>query len=172
MWSVFQGLRVAPCSGVSVKCQWPTSGAWVLPIDDRARLAQAPHHLGVAPRRAAAAAAEGGRVAGEVDVVLDRDRDAEQRRARRSAPSRRSASSASASASSAQMTRKAFSVSWLASACSSAASTSSRDVTLAGLQQQHLLLQTRRVKSLSSSPFLASLACHLLFVRTNDKRNG
>ena len=32
VWSVFQGLRVAPCSGVSVKCQSPTSGAWVLPI--------------------------------------------------------------------------------------------------------------------------------------------
>ncbi len=32
VWSVFQGLRVAPCRGVSVKCHWPTSGAWVLPI--------------------------------------------------------------------------------------------------------------------------------------------
>ena len=47
---------------------------------DRARLAQAPHHLGVAHGRLAAAAAEGTGVAGEVDVVLDRDRDAEQRR--------------------------------------------------------------------------------------------
>ncbi len=48
---------------------------------DRSRLTQTPHHLGVAHRWLAAAAAEGTGVAGEVDVVLDRDRDAEQRRA-------------------------------------------------------------------------------------------
>ena len=31
VWSSCQGLRVAPKVGVSVKCHWPTSGAWVLP---------------------------------------------------------------------------------------------------------------------------------------------
>ncbi len=45
---------------------------------DRARLADAAHRLGVAHRGPTAAAAERGRVAAEVDVVLDRDRHSEQ----------------------------------------------------------------------------------------------
>ena len=47
---------------------------------DCAGRAQAAHHLRVADRGAAAAAAEGAGVARQVDVVLDRDRHAEQRR--------------------------------------------------------------------------------------------
>ncbi len=48
---------------------------------DRPRLAQAPHDLGVAlGGRAGPTTAEPGRVSGEVDVFLDRDRDAKERR--------------------------------------------------------------------------------------------
>ena len=61
---------------------WPTSGAWVLPITIAPALTQPPHDLGVTLGRGAGpAAAEQGRVSGEVDVVLDRDRDPEQRAA-------------------------------------------------------------------------------------------
>ena len=104
------GLRVAPKAGPSVKGHWPISGALRLADDDRAGGAQAPHRLGVGPAwPVLAGAAERGRVAGEVDVVLDRDRHAEQRRplAGGQAPS---AASASASACSSQTIRKAFSV--------------------------------------------------------------
>ena len=114
-----QGLRVAPKASVSEKCHWPTSGALVLPTTIAPGLAQAADRLGVALGGAVlAGAAERRRVAGEVDVVLDRHRHPEQRRAL-AGGRRRSAASASASAPSAQTTRKAFSVGCVASICSS-----------------------------------------------------
>ncbi len=82
VWSVLQGLRLAPNAALSVKGHWPTSGAWVLPITTAP--ASRSRRTTSASRSAGGwrpAAAELRRLAGQVDVVLDRHRDAEQRRA-------------------------------------------------------------------------------------------
>jgi len=60
VWSSCHGLRVAPKVGVSVKCHWPTSGAWVLPTMIAPARFQSPHQLRVrAAGRDLSAAAEG-----------------------------------------------------------------------------------------------------------------
>ena len=80
MCSRLQGLRVAPKAGPSVNGHWPISGVLVLPTitapaarSRRTELAVGRLGAGTRP------AAERGRLAGHVDVVLDRDRHPEQR---------------------------------------------------------------------------------------------
>ena len=126
-WPSCQGLRVAPKVGDSVKCHWPTSGAWVLPT------MIAPPRAGGGPARRPsgspdlAAAAERGRVAGEVDVVLDRHRHPEQRRPL-SPPSSRSARRRRRAPLS-QRTRKALRLDCVRSMRSSARSVNSSALT-------------------------------------------
>ena len=74
------GLRVAPKVGVSVNGDDLQLGDVRLADDHRAGGAQAAHDLGVLARGlAVGVGAVGGDLAGDVGVVLDRDRDAEQR---------------------------------------------------------------------------------------------
>ena len=100
------GLRAEPKVVVSVAGSIVISGTQRLADDDRPGRAQPADDLGVARHRArVGGGAPRGRLAGDVDVVLDRDRHAEQgasvcRRLRRP-----SAWSASASARSASTTR-------------------------------------------------------------------
>jgi hypothetical protein len=124
-----QGLRVRPKAGVSVKCHCPTSGAWVLPtmiaparFSRRTSSASARHVASSPPqpkgvvwpaRSTSSLIATGTPSSGA---------SAPPSPARR----RASARSAAASAASAQITRKAFSVGWLASIRSRDSSTSSR----------------------------------------------
>ena len=74
------GLRVTPKVGDSVKGVAISSGTWVLPRITAPAAAQAGHDLGVGGlgRRVGVAAVRGD-LPGDVHVVLDRDRDAEQR---------------------------------------------------------------------------------------------
>ena len=77
---MFHGFRVAPNVGDSVK--WPLTDLRRLGLADHdcPGGAQAPHQLGVlADWLVLPAAAKLSRVAGQVDVVLDRDRHAKQR---------------------------------------------------------------------------------------------
>ena len=95
------GLRVA--KHVSLRPRpLPELGQGRLPDDDRARLPQPPHELAVlglfSSGERAVAAEPRGEPPGEVDVVLDRDRDAEQRPVLSGLGRRASACSASASA--------------------------------------------------------------------------
>ena len=74
------GLRVTPNVGDSVHGVIVSSGTCVLPRITAPGRAQAADRLGVGGRRRpVGAAAEGGHLAGDVAVVLDRDRDAQQR---------------------------------------------------------------------------------------------
>ena len=108
--SGFHGLRVMPPSTDSVNGHWPNSGIRVLPMITapaaRSRRTTSPSS---AHGRGVAAATEGGDAAGDVDLLLDRDRDAVQRTGRLPAASARSRAAASARASSASTTENAFS---------------------------------------------------------------
>ncbi len=98
--------------------------------DHRARLAQAAHHLGVRLRGLAVGVGAARRhLARHVDVVLDRDRHAQQRPLRRRPRRRASAWSASSSARSANTTRNAFSRASQRAIRSRYSSTSSREET-------------------------------------------
>ena len=80
VWSSDHGLRVAPKASDSVNGKIVSSGTCVLPMTIGARLAQRAHDVGVALARAAVRQRAPGRdLAGDVGVVLDRHRHAEQR---------------------------------------------------------------------------------------------
>ena len=120
------GLRVCPKPGPLVNGHWPSSQVLVLPtITAPAARSRRTTSASAAAERHRARRAEHGRHARDVDVVLDRDRDARAVEPARPAARLRSASAASASACSVSTTRKALSVGWLASMASSDRRTSS-----------------------------------------------
>lgn len=97
--------------------------------DHRSGRLEAPDDLTVVgSRRDIALGAEGGWHSSNVDVVLDRDRNAQQRRRVAGRPPLIGAA-ASASADSVSTTRKAFNVGWLTSIARRERRTNSSDVT-------------------------------------------
>ena len=144
----------------SVTGHWPNSRVFVLPTITAPAALQPPDDLGVLSATGnSPGAAERGRLACEVHVVLDRDRHAEQRPRARRRPAAGRPRAASASAASARTRRKALSVGWVASIRARRRATS--------VDRGH-----RAVGEQFAGPFQAEDVVHpqLLFVRTNSNR--
>ena len=131
-WPSCQGLRVAPKVGDSVKCHWPTSGAWVLPtMIAPARLRRRTSSASV--RHSATSPPQPNGVEWPARSTSSLIAIGTPRSGAFSPPSpprrRASARSASSGALSAQTTRKAFRRGWDSSIRASESSTSSREET-------------------------------------------